>query len=398
LGKTHHAIRFFVIAWVTLIYSVQWQVVHPTWGGAVAWGSGFVMALLLFASVLLHELGHSLVARLQGLRVRSITLFFFGGVATIEQEPKTPGHAFQVAIAGPMVSLCLFLLLISLNRLMPDPNTPWFVISRNLASLNLVLALFNLIPGLPLDGGQVLKAIVWKLTGSQFRGIRSAARMGRLIGILAIVWGIAGAFNLSSTLGIPRGGGLWTALIGFFVWQNASTYDRMTDLQEALLKIKAEEAMTREFRVIDASLSLRQFAEQYLIGENQIPVYFAASDGRYRGIVHPETLKTIDRSEWDTRTLLSIVQPLKEGPSVQQATVLADVIQLLESHTLRRMTVLSPADAVAGVLDRGDIVRAIAKQMKLPLPETVIQQIKEEGIYPPGLPLAAIAQSAAEMR
>lgn len=360
-----HPSWFAVLVIVTLGNALRWQMRYPEWGASIAWGTGFAMAMLLFASVLLHELGHSLVAKRQGINVQSITLFFFGGIAAIAHEPKTPGKAFQVAIAGPAVSFIIFLLLTAFGIFSPNPDLPINVLFRDLASLNLVLTLFNLIPGLPLDGGQVLKAIVWKLTGSQIKGIRTAARVGRFLGTVAIVWGVADVFRVSASLGLPYLGGLWAALIGWFVVQNASAYDRITELQEAMLKVKAEDAMTREFRVLDAEMTLRKFADDYLIGEARSPVYYAASNGRYRGVINTEDLQQVERSQWETKTLLDIVHPLSEVPTVQESTSIVEVIQLLETKTLSRITVLSPAESVSGVIDRGDIVKAIASKMNL---------------------------------
>lgn len=389
---------FFILVIVTLSNALRWQYRYPDWGTPIAWGTGFAMAILLFASVLLHELGHSLVARVQGIRVQSITLFFFGGIAAIAQEPKTPGKAFQVAIAGPAVSFTLFLLLTLLTLIFPNNAAPLSVLLRDLAAINLLLTLFNMIPGLPLDGGQVLKAIVWKLTGSQIKGIRAAAKVGRFLGLVAIAWGLADVLGVTKSLGLPAAGGLWAALIGWFVVQNASAYDRVTELQEAMLKVKAEDAMTRDFRVVDAGMSLQKFALDYLLPESRTPVYYAASNGRYRGVINTEDLQRIERSEWETKTLLEIVHPLTEVPTVQETTSIVEVIQLLENQSLRRITVLSPAEAVAGVIDRGDIVKAIAVKMNLRISDAAIKQIKEEGAYPPGLQLGAIAQAAAELR
>ena len=387
----------FILAIVTLSNALRWQTRYPDWGTSVAWGTGFAMAILLFVSVLLHELGHSLVAKVQGIQVKSITLFFFGGIAAIAQEPKTPGKAFQVAIAGPAVSFSLFVLLTLLTFLMPNREMPLTVLFQDLAAINLVLTLFNMIPGLPLDGGQVLKAIVWKLTGSQIKGIRTAAKVGRILGFVAIAWGMADVFGVTKSLGLPYFGGLLGALIGWFIVQNASAYDRVTELQEAMLKVKADDAMTRDFRVIDAGMGLQNFANEYVITE-RASLYYAASNGRYRGAVNTEDLQRIERSEWQTRTLLDIVHPLTEIPTVQESTPIVEVIQLLENQNLPRVTVLSPAEAVSGVIDRGDIVKAIAARMNLRISDAAIKQIKDEGTYPPGLQLGAIAQAAADLR
>lgn len=375
---------FLILLLVTLANGQD----YLEWGQILSWTAGLAVSLLLFGSVLLHELGHSLVAKSQGIQVNSITLFLFGGIASIDRESKTPGQAFQVAIAGPLVSLGLFFVLSLTAEVLPESSLTGALADR-LAGINLVLALFNMIPGLPLDGGQVLKAAVWKFTGSRFTGVRWAARTGQMIGWLAI------ALGLTIFLAENQFGGLWIAFIGWFAIRNATSYNRMTDLQEILIKITAEQTMTREFRVVDADLTLREFADEYLITPDIIPVYFAASDGRYRGLVSVEALRVIERSQWNIQTLHDIVTPLAQLVTVSEKSPLVEVINYLEIQKLPRITVLSPAGAVAGIIDRGDIVRAVLTQLKVPVPESEIKRIKSEGTYPPGLPLPAIAQMAA---
>jgi Zn-dependent protease/predicted transcriptional regulator len=376
---------FWILALFTFQFGTLWQ--REGWGGLLPWIAGFAMALLLFASVLLHELGHSLVARSQGINVTSIRLFLFGGIASIEQESKTPGQAFQVAIAGPAVSFGIFIVLSLVRLALPLPE-PAEAIIGNLAGINFVLALFNMIPGLPLDGGQVLKAAVWKATGSRAKGVRWAARMGQTLAWTAVIVGIVAYF---STLQFSY---LWLAFLGWFGVQNASAYSRVTDLQEALTQLTAAQAMTREFRVVEADMTLREFADKYLINEVKPTVYYAASDGRYRGLVAPERMQTIERSLWETETVQELADPLTEIPSVSENSPLTQVINRLETDALRRITVLSPAGAVAGVIDRGDIVRALAEKLKIALPPEVINRIKEEGAFPPGLQLQEIAKAA----
>lgn len=358
------------------------------WGMTTAYATGFLMAFLLLLSVLLHELGHSLVAKSQGIKVNSITLFLFGGIASIDQESKTPGQAFQVAIAGPAVSLLLFGGVSVLAYFLPATiSAPATYLATELARINLALALFNLLPGLPLDGGQILKAAVWKATGSRLKGIHWAAQAGKTLGWLAIILGL--------TVLLGRGG-IWIAFLGWFVLQNASSYDRITTIQEALLALKADDAMTREFRVVDADMTLRRFADDYLLEVNRPTVYFAASDGRYRGMVMTDDMRFVERSEWDYQPLHKIIQPLTAIPTVEEATPLVDVIQKMESQELRLLSVLSPAGAVSGVIDRGDVVRALATKLNMLVPDVVIKQIKDSGSYPQGFNLGAIAQAAAE--
>jgi Zn-dependent protease len=375
---------FFILVFLTIIHGLE---LSRSFESAIAWSGGLVMALLLFGSVLLHELGHSLVARSQGIKVNSITLFIFGGVASIDRESKTPGEAFQVAIAGPAVSLLLFALLYSLAQALPTSSLAQ-VLAIDLARINCVLALFNLIPGLPLDGGQVFKAAVWKLSGNRFQGVRWAAKTGQFLG------GSAVAFGLVLVLLTGQWNAVWLALIGGFVFRNASIYNRITTLQETLLQLTAADAMTREFRVVDANQTLRSFADEYILADTQAPMpYYASSEGRYRGLVTIEDLHFIERSLWETQTLASIVHPLPEISSVEEKTSLVDVILTLETPHLNCITVLSPAGAVAGVIDRGDIVHAIAKKLNLPIAEVDIKRIKAEGSYPAGFQVQAIAQA-----
>jgi len=378
---------FIILVLITLANGLNpdWQM---QWG-ELAWVMGFAMALLLFGSVLLHELGHSVAAKLQGIGVNSITLFLFGGIASIDRESKTPWNALKVAIAGPLVSFGLFLLLSGLVQVSPLP-APIRLVLVNVAYINLVLTLFNLIPGLPLDGGQVLKALVWKVTDSRIQGIRWAARSGQILGWLAIALGLGRIlFNQDYS-------GLWIAAIGWFALRNAAAYQQVTNLQEAMLALTAADAMVRDFRVVDAHTSLRSFAEAYLLEDHHPPAYFAASEGRYRGLVSIDAIRTIERGQWDQRTLQDIAQPLLTIPSVRENTPLVEAIAKLEDLALSSLTVLTPADAVAGVLDRGDIVRAIADRLGLGVAPAMIQRIKEEGEYPPGLQLPAIARSVAE--
>ena len=258
----------------------------------------------------------------------------------------------------------------------------------DLSRINLVVALFNLIPGLPLDGGQVLKAALWKITGDRFQAVHWAARSGQILGYTAIVLGFVIDFLTGELIT-----GLWIVLIGWFAIRNANSYDRVTTLQETLLKLVASDAMTRNFRVVDANQTLREFADSSLLETTTSQVYFAAADGRYQGLVAINDLRTIQRSEWENQTLQTIVQPLNTIPTVVESTSFAEVIKKLETAQLSQITVLSPADAVAGVIDRGDIVQALAQNLNLPIPSSEIKRIKEEGSFPPGLQLGVIAKS-----
>lgn len=162
------------------------------------------------------------------------------------------------------------------------------------------------------------------------------------------------------------------------------------------MHLVAADAMTRDYRVVDARESLRQFADQYVIEDSHPTAYFASSDGRYRGLISLEELRQQERSHWEKMTLADIAQPLDQIRSVTEQTPFPQLILDLEADGASFITVLTPSGAVAGVIDRGDIVRAVAKQLKLPIGEQSIQQIKDGEGYPPGLQLVDLARGLAD--
>jgi Zn-dependent protease len=218
------------------------------------WGRGFLTALLLFASVLLHELGHSLVALSQGVQVRSITLFLLGGVASVERECSTAMGSLLVAAAGPLVSLLLAGLLLAGSHGAAHASPLLGAMCQELGVLNLMLALFNLLPGLPLDGGLILKALVWQVTGSQRKGVKVATASGRFLSLLAIGMGVVLLLRGGSV------GGLWLMLLGWFGLGAARNQTQLLALQAVLRELKVKDAAQRRFRVLEASASLRELS------------------------------------------------------------------------------------------------------------------------------------------
>lgn len=372
----------FILIFITLINAEQVNVMGLIDSDTfLSWLIGFAMALLLFLSVLLHELGHSLVAKSQGIKVNSITLFLFGGVAAIERESKTPGQAFQVAIAGPIVSFILSGIFFSLTDVFTTNKLLSFI-TLDIARINLVLAIFNLIPGLPLDGGQVLKAIIWKWKGDRFTGVLWAAASGKLLGWMGISLGVY-FLLLSGQIGF-----IWLSLISWFILRNAYGYEQITTLQKSLLETTASEVMSQEFRVINGKLTLQDFAFQYILSDKyqQLP-YFSAADGRYCGLVKLEDFHAIERSEWANKTIADISHHLTEIPSVTEKTNLVKVINKLEHIHDKYLTVLSPAGAVSGIISKANIVEFIAKKHNFPIPSSEIKKTKEDNSYPVGLNL-----------
>src|ERR1700680_1905471 len=201
-----------ILVLLTVSLATGWfPQLYPGWSSATYWLVGLISALLLFVSVLLHELAHSLVARRRGLPVKNITLFIFGGVSNIEQEPKSAGIEFQMAVVGPLTSLLIGAVCYLLQLPLRGTNSPLQGILFYLAVTNILLGIFNLIPGFPLDGGRVLRSIVWKISGSMRRATRVATITGQIIGYLFILLGIW-LFFTSNILD-----GIWLGFIGWFM-------------------------------------------------------------------------------------------------------------------------------------------------------------------------------------
>ncbi len=346
---------FFILGLVTLTYGAE-LAEFPQLGGIVPWILGFVAAILLFTSVLAHELGHSFVALAQGIKVRSITLFLFGGLATLEKESNTPLQSFLIAIAGPAVSVLLFGLFILIRASLPL-SAPLEAVVSLLAYINLVLALFNLIPGLPLDGGNVLKSIVWQITGNPNKGVIFAGRVGQIFGWLAvIVGGLA-------ILGISPVGSFWTLLIGWFLLQNAGFAAQSATIQEKLSNYIAEDAVIPNSPVVSADLTLREFVNDYVIGKNQWRKYLVTNEeGQLLGIITTEDLKQIPTSHWTETAVRELVQPADKIPKVRANLSLLEVVQLIEKDNLTELAVVKENGVVVGLLEKNSILDLLQKE------------------------------------
>jgi Zn-dependent protease len=345
---------FLVLALVTLEFGRDLAVITPL-GGPLPWILGFIAALLLFASVLAHELGHSLVAMRQGIDVKSITLFIFGGLAMLDKESETPGQSFWVAIAGPLVSLLLFgvLTLIGVNLPLPDALK---AIVALVAQINLILAIFNLIPGLPLDGGNVLKAAVWKITGNPNKGVLFASRVGQFFGWLAVAIGTLAVLNLSPY------GSFWTLFIGLFLLQNAGFSAQTALVQDKLDGFTAEDAVIPNSPVVSENLSLREFVNNFVIGQTQWRKFLVANDaGQLVGEIDPDELKAIATSLWTETCVRELMKPIAETTTVQADCSLLDVVKLIESKQLQQLPVIREDGVVLGLLEKSSIRRVLEK-------------------------------------
>ncbi|MBD3885523.1 site-2 protease family protein [Phormidium tenue FACHB-886] len=354
---------FLILSLITWDYGNQLGFAFPDLGIS-AWLLGLVAALLLFVSVLAHELGHSFVALRQGIPVNSITLFLFGGLASLGEESKTPAGAFWVAIAGPLVSLIIFGILTLVNTFTGIGGAAAAVVSL-VASINLALALFNLLPGLPLDGGNVLKAIVWKITGKPYRGVAFASKAGQFLGWCGIGLGVLYMLGISSV------GSIWTLLIGWFLLQNADRYAQAASVQEQLSGLTAADAVIPNSPIVSGDLLLREFANNYIIGNAADWRKYLVTDeaGLLMGEIPVDALKTIPTNEWWTVQVRSIMQPMEKLESVEASKPLLEVVNLLEEKRLPALIVKGEGDRLIGLLEKASILQLLQKRAETKLAE-----------------------------
>jgi len=355
------------------------------------WVFGLLTALLLFVSVLLHELGHSLVAIHQGVKVRSITLFLLGGVASVERECSTPRGAFLVAAAGPAVSLVLAGALLAL-RVSPLPLAPAAaVLVGQLGAINGMLALFNLLPGLPLDGGLILKALVWKVTGSQRRGVEVANASGRCLALVAIALGGLLVFQGYS-------GGFWWILLGWFGLGASRNQRQLLRLQEVLLEGRVRQAARRRFRVVEGDLSLRELSrlrlEEAVDGPSALADWWLVCErGRWRGVLRNDPLQDLPIQSWDRERVLDHLAPLNSLPAIREDAPLWQAALLLDQPEVSRLLVLSPAGLPVGTLERPELGVVVFEGLGLKVPGPLLDLARRQGTYPMGLALAQVARS-----
>jgi len=390
-----HPSWFLIVSLITVVAQPNWSSLPEVQalGDWSSWLFSLLTALLLFVSVLLHELGHSLVALREGVQVRSITLFLLGGVARVERECSTAMGAFRVAAAGPLVSFVLGAALL-LGVHSADHISP--ILGRlvsELAVVNVVLALFNLLPGLPLDGGLILKALVWHFTGSQRKGIQVATATGRFLSLFAIFMGV--------WLFLAKGGGigaLWLVMLGWFGMGASRSQTQTLALQQVLQNETVGKTASRRFRVVEADQPLRTLSQMRLGAvETDDPRLsdwvLVCRNGRWVGFITDQPLKDLPVQQWDRQTISDHLQPLDRLPSIQQSSPLWKAVLALEKSDQGRLLVLGPAGLPDGTLDRSELGEAVLRGLAVKLPDAMLESSRRNNTYPLGLPLLQVVNN-----
>jgi len=321
------------------------------------WIVGFLASALLFASVLFHELTHSIVARRYGIAISKITLFFFGGVSEVTEEPESPASEFGMAAAGPSASLLLsgLFALVKLGVETVTESPEVIAILDYGAQINLLLGIINLLPAFPMDGGRILRAAVWRLKNDIIAATKVASKIGVGFAYLMIVGGFVG-FLFGSWEG------LWYVLIGFFLRSGAQSSLTQTMISKALAGTRISDLMTRDVVTVDPSLSLSSFVE--LLLRQKHGGYPVLKDGNLVGLVTMEDVRRIERERWATTTVADVMTPVEKLVMLRPDYDASEALMKMAKYRVGRLLVMDEG-VLLGIVTRSDIMRTVETKIHL---------------------------------
>lgn len=347
-----HYTWFIIFALISFSLSLQFQEVNPQWGPLDAWGTAIVTALLFFASIVLHELGHSVVAMAHGIPVVSITLFIFGGVAQTGKDTESAKSEFWIAVAGPLVSLSLALVFFLLNAFLGQFNEHARMALRWLSTINFLVAVFNLLPGFPLDGGRVFRAVVWGITKNADKGMRWAVNSGRLVAYGLMVVGFIVIVRTGYVID-----GVWIALIGWFLLMAAEASGRHYILDHLVRGGRAQDVMLTDVPLVPASLSVQDWLDDYVLARGERS-FLVRENEHIIGLISLSDCKKIPRAKWTTTGITEIMTPRQHLHTVRPQTSLSQVMQAMERFSVNQVPV-AQNEQVLGWIDRDRLLKAL---------------------------------------
>ncbi|MBA7484269.1 putative zinc metalloprotease Rip3 [subsurface metagenome] len=355
-----HYSWFFIFVLITV--SLSWQYfpfAYPGWNSAVYWVTGIIASLVFFTSVLIHELSHSLVGKANGIPVKSITLFIFGGVAHMTREASHHSAELKMAAAGPLASLVLAGLFFLLHLATRNMIEPVGAAAFWLAQINAVLAIFNLIPGFPLDGGRVFRSLIWRFSGDYQRATKIATRVGRGVGYLFIAGGIALVFLLPG----QWFSGIWLAFIGWFLQNTASASYRQSQWQRTLQGITVAELMTPDCPVITPDVTINRLVQEYIFASGH-HCFLVIGEGELTGILTLGNIKSVARPNWETTQVKDIMTPAEKLVVVSPEQDGLSVLEQMQENDVNQMPVVREG-RVIGLITRDNLLRLIHTRSKL---------------------------------
>ncbi|MCL5961093.1 MAG: site-2 protease family protein [Chloroflexi bacterium] len=350
--------------WLIVFALVTWSLAagffpqqFPGWPIATYWLVGTISSLLLFASVLLHELAHSLVAQREGLPITNITLFIFGGVSNIQREPTNPRDEFRMAFVGPLSSILIGVVTGVLLVIFGRFNVQLQAVLLYLTIINLMLAVFNLIPAFPLDGGRVFRSVVWWMTRSLTRATRIASAVGQGFGYLIIFAGLLLVFTGNFL------GGVWLVLIGWFLTYAAEASYRQMIAQETLRGIHVRDVMAQDVPTVTPDITVRELVDRYILPRNirALPV---VHDSRLVGMVTLSDVQHVPQEDWGTTSVGSIMTPGERLHVLAPQDDAVQAVQAMGEQDVNQLPVVSDG-RVVGLVTRGHIIRLLQTRQDL---------------------------------
>ena len=340
----------------------HFEAAHPNWDRGVIWGMAIITALLFFAAIVAHELSHAMVARLRGLPVRSITLFALGGVAQLEKEPEDAKTEFLVSVVGPITSavigfVCLLLAWALGWTMMPEPATPLMAMLVWLGYINIGLAIFNMLPGFPMDGGRVLRALTWWYTGSAQRATRVASLTGMVVAFAFIIFGIIRCFGGAGF------SGLWMAFIGWFLLNAAKAAYAQQELTERLRGVRVGDLMTLDCTTVDGNDNLQTFVHDYLLHTGRC-CFLVAEQGVVTGLITPNEVKGIAKARWPYTIVYDVMRPLEQLRTVTPETPVSEALEIIRRDNINQLPALTNG-RLEGMISRDQILRYLLTQAEL---------------------------------
>ena len=368
LGKIAGIDIYAHLSWFIVLVLLTWSLASgwfvqsfPGWSTPTYWITAFISALLLFVCVLLHELAHSLVAQVHGLTVKNITLFIFGGVATIKEEMKRSGIEFQIAVVGPITSLFLAAIAFLLAWPFRGSNSPTEAVLDYLAASNFLLGVFNLIPGFPLDVGRVLRSIAWKITGNIQKSTRIASYAGQAMAFVFILLGIAAFFTGNFF------NGLWSIFIGWFLLNAAQTANMQILLQNTLQGVSVDKVMNPRPVAVPANISLQKLVDEYFVpqGLQAAPVV----QGEYlAGLITLTDIARVERERWAYTPVGHVMRLLEQVYVTTPEQPLHDLLEVMVTRGINQIPVVQDGRLV-GLLSRESILRYLQVRQSLKMDE-----------------------------
>lgn len=336
--------------------------IHPEWSSEVVWGISIVAGILFFVFLFAHELSHALVAKAHGLPIRKITLFALGGMAQIEKEPTKASTEFWMGIVGPITSFVIGVVLFAIAmaagwKWASRPATPAIAILVALGYVNVLLGAFNMIPGFPLDGGRVLRAIIWGITKSAERSTRIAARIGQLVGIGFILYGIVEFFAGQGL------GGLWLAFIGWFLMNAASASYMQMQASNALEGINVGQVMSQDCEAVEGHISLQDFVDHYLLRTGR-RCFLVVDNTRPLGLITPTEVRHVPRDDWNMTSVQAAMRPLQQIHAVAPETPVMTAMEIMAREDVNQLPVVSDGH-LAGILSRAHVLELLRARSEL---------------------------------